>query len=413
MDPITIHLIAAARPNFMKIAPLYHALKKESWTTVTVVHTGQHYDLNMSDAFFQDLGLPDPDIHLGIGSGTHAEQTGKVMIAYEKVLMEQRPDMVIVVGDVNSTMAATLAAAKVQYTVSSNQQPASSTKYQESRIHGQRPLVAHLEAGLRSYDRTMPEEINRLVTDVIADVLWTPSPDADENLMREGVSRGKIRRVGNIMIDSLELMRRQVEAEAVYEEYNLKPGGYGVVTLHRPSNVDGVEVLTRLCKSLVRISQRLPLVFPVHPRTRKNLENFKLMDSLQQDKHILLLEPQRYVRFMNLVFNCNLVITDSGGIQEETTYLGIPCLTMRPNTERPITIIHGTNELCSLTDLESKVEDILNGATAEKAVPEMWDGHTSARVVRSIKDLFSATSGKVTPVSPPNLSPICDQIGSI
>lgn len=382
MDPITIHLMAAARPNFMKIAPLYHALKKESWTAVTIVHTGQHYDLNMSDAFFQDLGLPEPDIHLGIGSGTHAEQTGKVMIAYEKVLMEQRPDMVIVVGDVNSTMAATLAASKILY---HNGQQTTNNR------HSQRPLVAHLEAGLRSYDRTMPEEINRLVTDAIADVLWTPSPDADENLMREGVSRGKIRRVGNIMIDSLELMRRQIEAEAVYEEYSLKPGAYGVVTLHRPSNVDGVEVLTRLCKSLVRISQRLPLVFSVHPRTRKNLKNFKLMESLQQAKHILLLEPQRYVRFMNLVFNCNLVITDSGGIQEETTYLGIPCLTMRPNTERPITISQGTNQLCSLTDLESKVEDILNGAAAEKAVPEMWDGHTSARVVTSIRDLFSAT----------------------
>jgi UDP-N-acetylglucosamine 2-epimerase (non-hydrolysing) len=391
MDQITIHLIAAARPNFMKIAPLYHALKEESWAAVTIVHTGQHYDLNMSDAFFQDLGLPEPDIHLGIGSGTHAEQTGKVMIAYEKALMEQRPDLVIVVGDVNSTMAATLAASKVQYTASSNQQPASRNKKQESRIHNQRPLVAHLEAGLRSYDRTMPEEINRLVTDAIADVLWTPSPDADENLMREGVRRDKIRRVGNIMIDSLELMRRQIEAEAVYEEYSLKQGSYGVVTLHRPSNVDGVEVLTRLCKSLVRISQRLPLVFPVHPRTRKNLENFRLIEGIRQAEQVLLLEPQRYARFMNLVFNCNLAITDSGGIQEETTYLGIPCLTMRPNTERPITISQGTNQLCSLADLESKVEDILNGAAAEKAVPEMWDGHASARVVTSIRDLFSAT----------------------
>jgi len=356
-----INLIAAARPNFMKIAPLYHALKKEDWANPIIVHTGQHYDINMSDAFFKDLNLPEPGIHLGIGSGSHAEQTGKVMIAYEKVLLEHRPDLVIVVGDVNSTMAATLSAVKLGI------------------------KVAHLEAGLRSFDRTMPEEINRLVTDSLVDILWTPSPDGDENLMREGVAREKIVRVGNIMIDSLEMLRPSIEDQAVYKEFNVNKGEYGLITLHRPSNVDSPEVLSSICNIFINISKKIPLIFPVHPRTRKSLEKFGLMDELERSTGIFLSEPINYIRFMNLVFNCRLAITDSGGIQEETTYLGIPCLTMRPNTERPITVDQGTNRLCTIDNLEGSVETIITKKDTKISAPELWDGHTADRVVQSVK----------------------------
>ena len=378
-----IHLIAAARPNFMKIAPLYHALAREAWAKPIIVHTGQHYDLNMSDAFFSDLGLPEPDIHLGVGSGSHAEQTGKVMMAYEKVLLETRPDLVIVVGDVNSTMACTLAASKITYTCSQNK-----GQQKTDNGYGQRPFVAHLEAGLRSFDRTMPEEINRTVTDAIADFLWTPSPDADENLIAEGVSSGKIGRVGNIMIDSLEMIRPRIEKAVAYEEFNLQSKEYGLVTLHRPSNVDHPDILNSICHTLGRIAQKMPLVFPVHPRTRKNLEQNGFMVFLENAKGLILLEPLNYVRFMSLVYNCSFVITDSGGIQEETTYLGIPCLTMRSNTERPVTITQGTNMLCRLDDLERFVEGILFGKIPEHSVPELWDGQTANRVVESIKSIL-------------------------
>jgi len=268
-----IHLIAAARPNFMKIAPLYHALKKEPWANPIIVHTGQHYDINMSDAFFRDLRLPEPGLHLGVGSGTHAEQTGKVMIAYEKVHLETQPNLVIVVGDVNSTMAAAVAAVKVSI------------------------KVGHLEAGLRSFDRTMPEEINRLVTDALADILWTPSPDADENLIREGIPRDKIHRVGNIMIDSLEMLRDKIIKHASYKEFGLKPSAYGLVTLHRPSNVDDQKILTAICKSLAHIAKKIPLIFPIHPRTRRNLEGNGLMSFLNKSSGLFLLEPLNYIRF--------------------------------------------------------------------------------------------------------------------
>lgn len=358
-----IHLIAAARPNFMKIAPLYHALERESWATPVIVHTGQHYDLNMSDAFFKDLGLPEPEVHLGVGSGTHAEQTGRVMILYEKALLKVRPDLVVVVGDVNSTMASALAAVKVGI------------------------RTAHLEAGLRSFDRTMPEEINRVVTDTLADILWTPSPDADQNLIREGISPRKIRRVGNIMIDSLEMLRNKIQEQGVYKDLGLNPQGYGLVTLHRPSNVDDSDTLNSLCHSLTRITRKIPLVFAIHPRTRKNLERCGLMPFLKNKVGLFLLEPLTYVRFMNLVFNCSFVITDSGGLQEETTYLGIPCLTLRPNTERPITINEGTNRLCKLKDLEDRVADILSAKVRRSTPPQYWDGQTAGRVVKSIKAL--------------------------
>jgi UDP-N-acetylglucosamine 2-epimerase (non-hydrolysing) len=257
---------------------------------------------------------------------------------------------------------------------------------------GRRPLVAHVEAGLRSFDRTMPEEINRIVTDSLADILWTPSPDADENLIREGISRDKIRRVGNIMIDSLEMLRGKIEKQAVYEEFGLKAGDYCLVTLHRPSNVDNPKVLKALCAVFTRITRRIPLVFPVHPRTRKNLEQAALMPSLTGTNGLLLLEPLSYIRFMNLVFNCRLAITDSGGIQEETTYLGIPCLTLRPNTERPLTVHQGTNQLCTVENLESKVERIISGRVAQGTIPALWDGHTANRIVESIKSLLPQLS---------------------
>jgi UDP-N-acetylglucosamine 2-epimerase (non-hydrolysing) len=375
-----IHLIAAARPNFMKIAPLYHALKREDWANPVIVHTGQHYDINMSDAFFKDLGLPDPHIHLGIGSGSHAEQSGNVMIAYEKVLQKEMPELVVVVGDVNSTMACTIAASKLAY-------PSSPHRPARRPAGPHRPVVAHLEAGLRSRDRSMPEEINRLVTDVLADILWTPSEDAVENLLREGVPKEKINNVGNIMIDSLEMMRDKIESADEFSELGLTKGSYGLITLHRPSNVDSQANLTTLCRMLVGASNEIPLVFPIHPRTRKNLDAFGLMDTLRGAGQIILTEPMNYIRFMNFVFSCKFVITDSGGIQEETTYLGIPCLTMRPNTERPVTVDQGTNQLCTLENLQSRIERIVSGKVKPHSVPDLWDGHTAERIVKAIQTI--------------------------
>ncbi|CCQ73099.1 non-hydrolyzing UDP-N-acetylglucosamine 2-epimerase [Magnetospira sp. QH-2] len=355
-----IHLIAGARPNFMKIAPLYHRLVREDWCEPVLIHTGQHYDPSMSDAFFQDLGLPQPDMHLGIGSGSHAEQTGKVMTAYEKILMDHPPAWTVVVGDVNSTMACTLAAKKLCLP------------------------VAHLEAGLRSRDRTMPEEINRLVTDVIADLLWTPSPDADENLLAEGVAPERIVRVGNIMLDSFEMVRDQVEAERVPESLGLSKKGYGLVTLHRPSNVDDAETLAALVESLVVVSTDIPLVFPIHPRTRKSLQAHGLESRLIEAPNIHLSEPMGYIRFMSLVLGSRLVLTDSGGIQEETTYLGIPCLTRRDTTERPITVTEGTNRLVMPNEVESSVRQVLNGDWPTGSRPEFWDGHTADRIAADL-----------------------------
>lgn len=346
----------------MKIAPLYHALRKEQWAYPIIVHTGQHYDLNMSDAFFLDLKIPAPDINLNVGSGTHAEQTGGVLIAYEKIVEEKNPDLVIVVGDVNSTIAATLAAVKLGV------------------------KVAHLEAGLRSFDRTMPEEINRILTDSIADYLWTPSPDADANLIREGIDSEKISMVGNIMIDSLVMMTPAIRAETIRKNMGLADKNYGVVTLHRPSNVDNPDVLDSLCQTLIRVSEQTSLVFPVHPRTAKNLREFGLYDRLNNVPGIILTDPLGYKAFMNLIFGCKFVITDSGGIQEETTYLKIPCLTLRPNTERPVTITQGTNKLSTSERIESDLEEVMQKDV--KKTPLFWDGKTAARVVETITTIF-------------------------
>jgi UDP-N-acetylglucosamine 2-epimerase (non-hydrolysing) len=325
-----------------------------------LIHTGQHYDPNMSDAIFADLKLPQPDHHLGVGSGSHAEQTGGVMIAYEKVAMADRPDWLVVVGDVNSTAACALVAAKLRF-----------------------PVV-HLEAGLRSRDRDMPEEINRLVTDVLSDVLWTPSPDGDENLAAEGIPRGRITRVGNIMLDSFELVRPAIEAADVASELGLERGGYGVVTLHRPSNVDEPAQLDRLVAALIEVQRRLPLVFPVHPRTAQRMAASGLDERLKGEG-VLLVEPQPYVRFMGLVTGSAAAITDSGGIQEETTYLGIPCLTLRENTERPITIVQGTNRLVHAETLGRELDRALANGAAEQPKPELWDGRTAERCVADLR----------------------------
>lgn len=355
-----IHLIAAARPNFMKIAPLYHELNAREGIEPVIVHTGQHYDINMSDVFFSDFMLPDPHIHLGVGSGTHAQQTGNVMIAYEKVLMDERPDLVVVVGDVNSTVAATLAAVKLGI------------------------RTAHLEAGLRSFDRTMPEEINRMVTDSIADILWTPSPDGDENLLREGVDEFRIERVGNIMIDSLVMLRSSIDERHTCASFSMVPGAYGLVTLHRPSNVDNPAVLKTLSDALVESSTRIPLVFPVHPRTMMRLKETGLYGELEAAPNVTLAEPMGYKDFMSMVMDSRLLITDSGGVQEETTYLGIPCLTLRPNTERPVTVTEGTNRLCKPETVCDMVDSVLAGVFPRGSVPEFWDGRTAQRVADSI-----------------------------
>jgi UDP-N-acetylglucosamine 2-epimerase (non-hydrolysing) len=354
-----IHLVAAARPNFMKVAPLWHALVAAPDFTPVLVHTGQHYDLNMSDAFFADLRLPDPDFHLGIGSGSHAEQTGGVMIAYETVALADRPDWLVVVGDVNSTAACALAAAKLVI-----------------------PII-HLEAGLRSRDRSMPEEVNRIVTDALADILWTPSADADENLLAEGVPRGRISRVGNIMLDSFELVRPAIEAAGVPAELGLDGARYGVVTLHRPSNVDEPAQLIRLADALIEAQQHLPLVFPVHPRTAKRLSAAG-RDTRLKRAGVKLIDPLPYVRFMSLVTGAAAAITDSGGIQEETTYLGIPCLTLRETTERPVTITEGSNRLVKAETLALQLDRALAAPRLVRK-PDLWDGETASRCIEDLR----------------------------
>jgi UDP-N-acetylglucosamine 2-epimerase (non-hydrolysing) len=356
-----IHLIAAARPNFMKVAPLYHALAREQGCRAHIVHTGQHYDANMSDAFFRDLRLPQPTHHLEVGSGTHAEQTGRTMIAYEAAAMRERPDAIVVVGDVNATAACAMVGAKLWI-----------------------PVI-HLEAGLRSRDRQMPEEINRLVTDAISDLLWTPSPDADANLRAEGVPASKIDCIGNIMIDSFEMLRERIEAADTRQRLGLGNEPYAVVTLHRPSNVDQRDKLAELVAALGQVAEQMQVVFAIHPRTRKRLEDFGLLQTITGNRRIHATEPLSYIEFMNLVARCSIAITDSGGVQEETTYLGIPCATLRENTERPITISEGTNRLLKPADLRSAARAALDGTWPKGRKPDKWDGRAAQRAVESLK----------------------------
>lgn len=334
----------------MKIAPLYHALKNEDWCKPEIVHTGQHYDYQMSQTFFEDLNLPTSHYHLGIGSGTHAEQTAQTMVAYEELCLAQsKPDLVVVVGDVNATLACSIAAKKTHLT------------------------VAHLEAGLRSFDRAMPEEINRVVTDSISDYFWTPSEDATQNLIQEGINSEKISFVGNIMIDTYCMMQSKIEASNFYESFNLKRKSYVVMTLHRPVNVDVKEELKKVIERIHEIE--LPVIFPVHPRTRKNIEEITSLPL-----NLIMSEPLGYVDFMNLVSNAVYVISDSGGIQEETTYLGIPCFTLRETTERPITVTMGSNQLVSVDNLLEKIQYPKKGS-----IPPLWDGKTAARITKIIE----------------------------
>src|SRR5882762_4546269 len=349
----------------MKVAPLYHALSGESWCAPRIVHTGQHYDANMSEAFFRDLRLPEPAHHLEIGSGTHAQQTGRTMIAYEVVCERERPHAIVVVGDVNATAACAMVGAKLWI-----------------------PVV-HLEAGLRSRDRRMPEEINRLVTDAISDLLWTPSRDADANLLAEGIPAVKIDCIGNIMIDSFEMLRAKIEAADTRRRLNLQ-GPFAVVTLHRPSNVDERDKLAELVGALVQLSRELTVVFAIHPRTRRRLEDFGLLEAVTGSLAIRVTEPLSYIEFMNLVMSCTIAITDSGGVQEETTYLGIPCATLRDNTERPITVTQGTNRLLTARDLPAAALQVLEGSWATGRRPEYWDGHAAERAARSLKRFLDA-----------------------
>jgi UDP-N-acetylglucosamine 2-epimerase (non-hydrolysing) len=345
--------VVGARPNFMKAAPVFRALAALGHQQV-LVHTGQHYDALMSDVFFKGLGIPDPDESLNVGSGSHAQQTGAIMSKFEPVVLAHNPDFVLVYGDVNSTVAAALVSAKLGI------------------------RVAHVESGLRSFDRGMPEEINRLVTDQLADLLFTPSADGDENLAREGVAKEKIHLVGNVMIDTL--IRFLPQADEVFPKLQaeLGLGAFGLITLHRPSNVDEEATFLPMLDTLDSLSQTLPLLFPVHPRTRQ-----KWSARLAQcSPHLRIIDPQGYLEFLALQKNARVVVTDSGGIQEETTYLGTPCLTLRENTERPITITHGTNVLIGRDWqlLRKHFHEALDGRPKEAGRPPLWDGKASERI---------------------------------
>lgn len=371
----------------MKIAPLMRAIERQGGIRPILVHTGQHYDENMSDSFFRDLGIPAPDVHLGIGSGSHAQQTGRVMIAFEEVLLREKPGLVLVVGDVNSTMACALAAVKLHIP------------------------VAHVEAGLRSFDRTMPEEINRLVTDAVSDHLFTPAPDGDENLLREGVPKEKIHLVGDIMVDSLLYHLDQAKKTTILDELGLKAGGWGhgsyegpprqqeaapyaLVTLHRPANVDDPASFERILDGLRRVAGRVPVLFPMHPRTRKQVAAHGLesafvfhecIGKLQEggDSGIHVFPPLGYLEFLNLMASAAVVLTDSGGIQQETTVLGIPCITLRDTTERPLTLTDGTNVLVHHDPdrIEAEAIRALEGRFRRAGCPAIWDGHAADRIV--------------------------------
>lgn len=359
--------VVGARPNFMKAAPIVEQMKRrEGEFAPLLVHTGQHYDRDMSEAFFRDLALPEPDVYLGVGSGTHAVQTASVMASFEPILQRERPDWVLVVGDVNSTLACALVAVKM----------------------GVR--VAHVEAGLRSRDRTMPEEINRILTDQIADLLLTPSKDADANLLAEGIPQTRIRFVGNVMIDSLFAHLKRAESSRVREELGVAGSDYAVVTLHRPSNVDERATFGRILDALEAIAKRLTVIFPAHPRTRTRLHEFGFDERIAGNPSLRLVDPLGYLDFLRLYSGARLVLTDSGGIQEETTALGIACLTLRENTERPVTVEMGTNRIVG-TDREritraavAALDEPQQLSVDEKRLPPLWDGRTAPRILEAI-----------------------------
>ena len=351
--------VVGARPNFMKIAPLMRAMTGVDGIEPMLVHTGQHYDQKMSKLFFQELEIPRPDLDLEVGSGSHAVQTAEVMKRFEPVVLEHKPDVVLVVGDVNSTIACALVAVKL----------------------GVR--VAHVEAGLRSFDRAMPEEVNRVLTDSISDFLFVTERSGLTNLAKEGVPTEKVFFVGNTMIDTLLANRRKAQETTILSDLGLEPGRYAAVTLHRPSNVDEPETFGRILGVLEEIASRLPIVFPIHPRTRKNLERFGLSQRAAAVPGLRLVEPLGYLEFLRLLSDAVMVLTDSGGIQEETTVLGVPCITLRENTERPVTIEEGTNVLVG-TDREKilgAADAVLTGRTRTGKVPELWDGHAAERIV--------------------------------
>lgn len=360
---LKILVVAAARPNFMKVAPIIQqivARREAADATATrldyrLVHTGQHYDAAMSDVFFRDLGIPAPHINLGVGSGSHAVQTAQTMLKFEPVCVQERPDWVVVVGDVNATLACTLVCAKLQIP------------------------VAHVEAGLRSGDRSMPEEINRLATDAVADLLLTPSSDADENLLREGVAPHKIKLVGNVMIDSLIANLNQSRASGVLERLRLAPDQFVYVTLHRPSNVDQRDSLQALMAALAQLSTDFPVVFPIHPRTRKMCQEFGI--SLEAHPGVQVIEPLGYHDSLCLTESARFVLTDSGGLQEESTYFRTPCLTLRPNTERPVTVTLGSNRLTRIETLSTDIAGLLRQPRRLGQIPPFWDGRAAERIV--------------------------------
>ena len=356
--------VVGARPNLMKIAPLVEEIERHTGSRQLLLHTGQHYDDRMSGVFFEQLGIPRPDIYLGVGSGSHAEQTAQVMVEFEKALLDVQPDVVVVVGDVNSTLACAITAAKLWVP------------------------VAHVEAGLRSFDRQMPEEINRIVTDALSSFLFTTSRSANENLEREGISPEKIFFVGNVMIDTLLKYRDQARAMDTPARFGLQSGEYGLLTLHRPSNVDVPETFSGILDALVAIQRDLPILFPAHPRTVKRIEEFGFEERLQTASDLKIVRPLGYLEFLDLMMHSAVVLTDSGGIQEETTILGVPCLTLRENTERPITITQGTNTLVGVEpdSIVAEIENILSGESKAGRRPELWDGETAGRIVAILRE---------------------------
>jgi UDP-N-acetylglucosamine 2-epimerase (non-hydrolysing) len=356
--------IVGARPNLMKIAPLMDAYRAASEIEPLLVHTGQHYDANMSELFFRQLGIPEPEINLGVGSASHAVQTAEIMRAFEPIVLEQRPDAVLVVGDVNSTIACGLVAVKL----------------------GVR--LVHVEAGLRSFDREMPEEINRVLTDAISDLLFCTEQSGVDNLRREGIASDKIHLVGNVMIDTLLRHRERAEAQQVLEALDLAPGGYAVLTLHRPSNVDDPAILAKLLDAIEVIVADQPLVFPVHPRTRQKLDQFGLSARVAAQPALRLVDPLGYLDFLKLMAHAVIVLTDSGGIQEETTILGVPCLTLRENTERPVTVELGTNRLVGQQPdrILAAYREVRADRGCRGRIPPLWDGGAAARIVALLRE---------------------------